>query len=619
MNTSEILATLTQQSVQIWVENDTLNIRSPKGILTPDIQAEIVAHKPEIMAFLRQSNVTISSHPPSPNHELSLQTIGRLIGEVGDQLNSECKQPIIDPKLMAQRLAVTFRPVPNKYKNEEILTFREELKQKLLSYGVKILPWEQATTEFRYEINIPFLNWKKGIKTRVVKSSINAVIDVDRVPSIVTQFNQFIAERLYQIYSFFIGKNQKVSVARIGQLIGWAEDCAVKYIENLTNTQVIVLTELDNEFVNSDSYQQKIKIGLNTLIRTFSEIVIGVSHTNFSILNMNLSDSVFSRNEIDSFVLNSLIPKVYVPILPLPLSKFKIEQFDSRQSSYAQKLVSLGNQLAETNLFPSGTSLSELIKRKSYRDIVNVIVNGRTGVSYGFVAYAEPPHYVGEVEITDRDWEELSPVEGFNRDEVRQNVIGRRYLKTKIGTEYRFKQIPDIWILSARSGSNKTNLSLDDIVRIGLTERLLLQLPLLVDPQVVDIKPSYDVYVMLGIALSTALYAPDLIRNGLPMIHFHGYPNVQWFQENEHYAGVNNPSVPCGTYESGVFNFLSIYNLVQQGKNITLASLIEPDHGTNIIANDMEYLIERVKTGCQKGEIELGGKHFASLKAKITS
>ncbi|BAZ23488.1 hypothetical protein NIES4073_43770 [Kalymmatonema gypsitolerans NIES-4073] len=617
MNTSEILATLRQQSVQIWVENDKLKIRSPKGILTPDLQAEIAAHKPEIMAFLRQGNVAISSHPISRDNDLSLQTIGRLIGEIGDKLNLECKQPIIDPRLMAQSLTVTFRPVPNRYKNEEILRFREELELKLHSYGVKVLPWEKAITEFHYKINIPFLNWKKTIKNRVVKSGVNAVIDVDRPPSLISRFKKNLAEKLYQIYSRFIVKEQKISVTRIAQLIGWAEDCAAKYIEDPTNTQVIVLTELDKEFVNSETpYQQKIKIGLNTLIRTFSEIVIGVSHSHFSILNMNLSDSVFSIDEIDSFVLNSLIPKVYVPILPLPLSKFQIEQFDSQQSSYAQKLVSLGNKLAETNLFPSGSKLSEVIKRKSYRDIVNVIVNGRTGVSYGFVAYAEPPHYVGEIEITEREWKNLYPVEGFSIDEVRKNSIGRRYLKTKIGTEYKFKQIPDIWILSARSGSNKTNLSLEsDIVRIGLTDRLLLQLPQGVDSQVVDIKPSYDVYVMLGIAMSAALYAPNLMRNGLPMIHFHGYPTAEWFQVNEHYAGVNNPSVPCGTYESGVFNFLSIYNLVQQGGNITLASLIEPDHGTNIIAYDLEYLVERVKTGCEKGEIELGGKHFASLKA----
>jgi hypothetical protein len=41
MNASEILAKLTQQGVQFWVENNKLNIRSPKGVITSTIQVEI--------------------------------------------------------------------------------------------------------------------------------------------------------------------------------------------------------------------------------------------------------------------------------------------------------------------------------------------------------------------------------------------------------------------------------------------------------------------------------------------------------------------------------------------------------------------------------------------------
>ncbi|MBU7586762.1 MAG: non-ribosomal peptide synthase [Nostoc sp. TH1S01] len=625
MNTSEILETLTQKGVKIWIENEKLNIRSPKGVLTPDIQAELTAHKLEILEFLRdtsqqehatRNNIYSTSAIPLPQG-LILQTIGRLIGGASEQLSLECQEPVIDPRLMAQRLSITFRPLPKKYKNVEIIKFRAKLEQKLQEYGVKVIPWQQATREFRYEINIPFTNIKKSIKTRVVKTGINAVIDVDRPASIRSLAETFAAEKLYQLYSHFILKGRKISVTRIGSLIGWAEDCAAKFIEDPTNTQVIVLSNIDKEFVSFQTpYQEKIKMGLNTLVRTFSEIVIGVSQSEFSILNMNLSDSVFSMDEFDKFVLKSLIPKVYVPILPLPLSKFKLGSYNPQSSIYAQKLVSLSTQLADTNLFPPGSKLSEVIKRQSHRDIVNVIVNGRTGVSYGFVAYAEPPQYIGAIEIPEHEWESLTAVNGFSSDEVRQNTIGRRYLKTKVGVEYKFKQIPDIWVCSARSGSNKTNLQLEnDILRIGLTDRLLLDLPQGVDPKLADIKPSYDVYVMLAIALSTSLYAPNLITNGMPMIHFHGYPAVEWLQEQEYFMGVNNPSVPCGTYESGVFNFLSIYNLVNQyGTDINLACLIEPDHGTNIIAPDLEYLLSRLKTGCEQSAIELGGKHFYSLE-----
>jgi len=142
-----------------------------------------------------------------------------------------------------------------------------------------------------------------------------------------------------------------------------------------------------------------------------------------------------------------------------------------------------------------------------------------------------------------------------------------------------------------------------------------LQLPLGSDAKKSDIKPSYDIYVMLAISLAAALYTPELIANGAPIVHFHGYPDVDWFQENEYCVGVDNPSVPCGTYESGVFNFLGIANLGNQiTNNVNLISLVEPDHGTNFIAGDLEYLVTRLKAGCVTGQIQLGGKNFPSLK-----
>lgn len=619
MSASELLANLTQQGVQLWVDNDKLGIRSPKGVVTPELRAELATHKAEILTFLREQAIATSAPSNPCNQGLSLSTIGRLMGGFGEQLTVEYKPPIIDPRAMAQKLTVTFRPLPSGYTNKIVLKFREELELKLREYGVTIEPWHQATRDFSYQVKFPLIRWKQTIKTRVVKAEVDAVIDVERPPSLRTKVKNFVAERLYQIYTRFFRKEQKISIARIAKLIGWAEEHAAKYVENPTTTQVIILTELDQEFVNPQlPYQQKIGIGINTLIRTFSEIVIGVSKAKISILNMNLSDSLFAKSELDKFVFKSLIPKIFVPIAPLLMGRFEIGEYNPQTSIYAAKLVQLGKELESTGLFPPGFKLSKVIKRKSHRDIVDVIVNGRTGVSYGFVAYVEAPQYIGELEIAKNNWDNLFPVQGFSHDEVRQNEIGRWYVKTKIGTDYKYKQIPDLWIVSSRSGSNKTDLNLEtDVLRVGLKNKLILQLPLGIDPASADIKPSYDIYVMLAIALSAALYVPELISNGMPIVHFHGYPSLEWFGSNEYYTGVQNPSVPCGTYESGVFNFLGIDRLANQlNGNIALASLIEPDHGTNIIAPDLAYLIERLKTGYKQGQIELGGKHFASLQGE---
>jgi hypothetical protein len=620
MTASEILAKLTQQGVQFWVENNKLNIRSPKGVITSTIKAEIATYKGDILALLQEMNLVTKSASEPLSQGISLPTIGRLIGGFAGESPVGYQPPIINPKLMAQNLNVTFRPLPDGYHNQIIMKFRQELALKLKSFGVNVLSWQEATTDIFYDIKIPILNLNCSFKIKGVRAEIDAVIDVERPNSWLRKLGIFIAETFYKLSYPWLLNQQKMSVVQIAKLSSWAEDHAAKYVEDPTNTQVIILSDINYDFINPlTKYQEKIRIGINTLIKTFSEIVIGISPEQISILNMNLSDSTFFKSEMDAFVSNSLIPKVFVPITPLLMSRFKIAQYNPYMSKYTPKLVKLGQELASTGLFPPGFKLAELIKRKSHRDIVNVIVNGRTGVSYGFVAYAEPPYYVGKPEISTYEWDKLLPVAGFSSNEIRKNDESRRYIKIIINGEYVFKQIPDIWLVSSRSGSNKTDLNLEeDIIRIGLKDDLHLQLPVGSLSRKSDFKPSYDIYVMLAISLAAALYTPELIKNGAPIVHFHGYPAFDWFKENEYCVGVNNPSVPCGTYESGVFNFLGLSNLAsQQTKNIKLVSLIEPDHGTNFIAHDMDYLVDRLKHGCVAEQIELGGQHFASLKANL--
>jgi desulfoferrodoxin (superoxide reductase-like protein) len=620
MNTSEFLAKLTENGVQFWLDNNKLNLRAPKGVITLEIQAEIANRKPEILAFLQEINIDNKSTTTPLSQGLSLQTIGKLIGGFVGESPVGYQPPIIDFKVMAQKLNVTFRPLPPGYKNENLINFREELTVQLKNFGVKVVSWEEATTDFKYEIKIPIINWNQALKMTGVKAEIDAIFDVERPNSFIRNIGVFIAENLYKIYASWWLKNGQLSVITIAKLSSWAEDHVAKYVENPTNTQVIILTDLDEKFVNPLlPYQEKIGLGINILVKTFSEIVIGASADRISILNMNLSDSIFPKSEIKTFVSKSLIPKIFVPIAPLLLNRFEIGEYIPQTSDYAAKLVKLGQELASTGLFPPGFKLAEVIKRKSHRDIVDVIVNGRTGVSYGFVAYAEPPRYIGAIEITANEWGNLLDIEGFSSNEIRQNQQGRRYIKTLISGEYVFKQIPDIWLVSSRSGSNKTDLNLEtDVIRIGLSNKLHLQLPPESQSSKTDIKPSYDIYVMLAISLAAALYTPELIKEGMPMVHFHGYPAFDWFQDNEYCVGVHNPSVPCGTYESGVLNFLGIASLANKKlENLQLISLVEPDHGTNFVAHNLEYLVARLQAGCIAEKVELGGKHFASLKANV--
>lgn len=618
MKTVDFVEQLKHRGIHLQINAGKLRIQSPKGSITPELYAELNLRKTEILAFLQTLNDIEYSNAtdPSINGKFCPQVIGRLISGSYGEHHRRYKSPNIDPYLMAKQLKVTFRPLPKKYFNKIIIEFREQLYQKLKSYGVQIIPWEKATCPMTYPLLLPF-GLQKSITVDTVKSDISAVIDIEHPPSVRSKLKLFIADQLYQTFSVTTDQKHKLSASKIVQFVSWA-DKNIRNLENPTNTQEVVLTDYDSKFAHMDiPYVQKIPIGINLLLRTFSEIVIGVSDSRLSVLNLNLSDTLYLRKDLDTFVLNSLIPKIYVPILPLPISRFKVSKFDPSISEASQNLIRLGYRMKTTKLLPAGFKVSEVVRHQFQKDILDWIVKGRTGVSYGFIAYVEPPVYVGAPIISLDEWDTLLSIQSFSPQVLRQNSIGRRYIKLLVNSQFCYKQIPDIWVCSSRSGAPKTQLNIEqDVVRIGLTNALELQLPSGVDPIAKDVKPSYDLYVMLALGLGSNLYLPDLVNQGSAMVHFHGYPAAKWFQSDEYFAGANHPSVPCGTYESGIFNFLGIQTIAEcSTKNIRIATLVEPDHGCNMIARDMDYLLERLTLGVKQGQIELGGKHMPSLKA----
>jgi hypothetical protein len=537
--------------------------------------------------------------------DLDLETIITLTGMPNQK---EIVNPK-NPKEMAKRVKVTFRPLPKGYNNESVIQFRKKLEEKLKYYGVQVIPWEEATEIASDSFILRILRIRK------VKHSIHAVIDVERDPSFVRKIMSSLAEKIYHYL-----RSPDMSVMEILKTSGWADDFAAKYVQDPYNTQIITITALNQEFVDENTpYDRKIAIGLQNLIRTMSEIVIGVSEDKFSIINMNLSDSIFSSEQLDDFILNSLIPKMYAPIKPPVLKRFEKGEYDPTESPYALQLASLGKQLKNTDLFPLGSRFSEKISRLSHRDVVEKILEGRTGVSYGFIAIVEAPKYEGPKEITKNEWESLSEINGLNRELVRQNDNGRWYVRTVIRGKEVYQQVPDIWVVTSRSGCDKTNLDPNsDVIRIGLVKgKLYLQTPQGVDLQRRDIRPSFDTYVILAQAFSAALYAPELIKEGMPIVHFHGYPDPEWFRQSEYHVGARNPSMPCGTIEAALLNYSSIYKLANKnGIEMNLLCLVESDHGVNILGPNREYLVERLIEGAEQGRILLGGKYLPYLKEK---
>ena len=541
--------------------------------------------------------------------DLDLQTIAALSGmpKVKNLVNPK------NPAEMSERVVVTFKPIPKNYPDAEISAYRERLRNSLLGNGVNVISWEDATTEDgSYGI------FSRLMGLRSVRRKVNAVIDVKKRLSPFRWLLSKVAENIYRIV-----RKDSLSVSSILKISGWADDFTVGYLQDPYNTQVITIMSLDPEFENEDTtYERKISLGLKNLINNMSEIVIGVSDRKFAIINMNLSDSIYTHDQLDDFVLRSLIPKIYAPIKPPVLTRFSVSEYDPKEFEYARKLSALGADLKSTDLFPAGSKFIDAIKRLSHRDVANKILDGRTGVSYGFIALAEPPGYDGDKYIDESAWNSLQEIPGYNPDEVRAASNDRWYVRTLPGDETVYQQVPDIWIVTSRSGCDKTNLNPDsDIVRIGLVKgKLHLEIPRGVDLGRKDIRPSFDTYVILTQALSSALYAPSLIEKEMSILHFHGYPDPSWFGASEHHAGARNPSLPCGTVEAALLNYSAVYETAaRNGSDIKLLCLVESDHGVNVLGPDREYLVRRLLAGSSEGHILLGGKYLPMLKRQAVA
>ncbi|MGH7885808.1 MAG: hypothetical protein ACRENO_08955, partial [Thermodesulfobacteriota bacterium] len=233
--------------------------------------------------------------------DLDIETI---IALAGMPLNKDIINPK-NPAEMAERVRVTFKPVPHNYFDFEVKKYRGMLKDSLIENGVKVVDWKEATTE-----GDTYGFFSRLFRIRKVRRNIHAVVAVRKEPSIVRRFFMKMAEDIYSLV-----RNDERSVSEILKISGWADNFTIGNLQDPYNTQVITLMTLDPEFEDEKTtYDKKISIGLKNLINSMSEIVIGVSYKNFAIINMNLSDSIYKHSELNSFVRNSLVPKIYAPI-----------------------------------------------------------------------------------------------------------------------------------------------------------------------------------------------------------------------------------------------------------------------------------------------------------------
>lgn len=382
-----------------------------------------------------------------------------------------------------------------------------------------------------------------------------------------------------------------------------------------------------------------------------THIVIAVNREKWLLYNFNGSHPVFPFDDnFQSNVLYALIPKIAAPVKAPKISEFVVRRgsFDPDDRLYknlVDDMVNSGALLEKTGLYPQGKLVDDLpFRNEFYRWIGKIHLDGRSGMSYGFLARQMPvklPKLIPVDEARARYKEALHSIiyqgrkshsreirlqESWERgvgngNPEKQWVLGRTrndelvvmyisdeegffvhdskvfiYIQLPAGKFY--LQIPDVWVLIQRSGTNKTNIRPEvDIVKIGLVDGvMILETPKGLKNKE-DYRPSFDTRVILAHAVGNAIVGAVLLymnpghpfpgilqKNGLALSHWHGYSNRSLVPEGWHVYGAENPHVSCSTPHAAIYALKGKFSALEQCLKNNADYLgdihIEPHHGS---------------------------------------
>jgi hypothetical protein len=243
------------------------------------------------------------------------------------------------------------------------------------------------------------------------------------------------------------------------------------------------------------------------------------------------------------------------------------------------------------------TSLDSLeFRNRYYQKIAAAYLDHRSGMSYGFLARQLPA-----------DIAPAAPLAGNGLPEDAPG--GHSVVVTIAGRSYRV-DVPDVWVLTTRSGCDKSNVDVDrDIVLMGLVKgNVVFETPEGTDMRV-DCRPSYDTLTILAHAAGNAIVACLLARiqpgapfaammreGGAALAHWHGLINRDILPPGYFLHGSANPPVSCSTFQSAVYALTgklgALEQSLQDGVPFRGDVHVEPFHGTNITGESLVSLAE---------------------------
>ena len=426
---------------------------------------------------------------------------------------------------MIRSLQVTFFPYNSC--NERVTVFTDALKETFAELGVRVLPFETLLKRGR-RLRIP-----KGVVMVAAGESVNGRLPID-------------------------------------------------YASSLYENPILGIFDSPCPVGHSHTSQERLDGLMSVFAWHMVHNAIFLDGNIWALGTSNGAIASFSFSEsFTQAVRGTLIPRIAAGIIPprdhqLVVRTRKFDPSSPETEAVVNEFTEAGKQWAQRGGMLAHTPVSSLSFRSNrYRRLGSLYLDGRTGISFGFLAWQLPI---------------------------------RDCSKSHQEAEFRFALpfgsadliLPDIQVIGIRSGCDKTRLDPEtDLVRLTLSNgRIIFDLP----PgakRLPDCRPSYDTLTILSHALGNALIAQlnqhfgcagpleEKVRStGTGITHWHGYPAHEVCPQGFRIHGEDRPPVACSTPQSALFGILgkleSYVNVREAGTELAGDLHIEPLHGTNL-------------------------------------
>lgn len=378
---------------------------------------------------------------------------------------------------------------------------------------------------------------------------------------------------------------------------------AIDYVSGLYQNPIIGINDGVPPIPDNATLQETLDSIVGVLAWNLVHVPLFVEDDRWTICTMNgavVECGTWEDPEKD--VLNALVPKLAAQVVPPKKEEivYREKVMDAVERGYGDFIddfMSSAKIWKANGLMLAHTSVEDLeYRNRYYKRIVSRFLDNRTGMSYGFLVKQLPVDAKPAVErskakpvLRDYDWTNNNLIESNGNTYTCIELLGDEWIV----------EIPDVWVLSTRSGCNKTNLNPEkDIVRLGLRKgEIIIETPIKIGAS--ECKPSYDTFAILAhgvgnIIIASILLAHDrnalfpavLAKNGLSISHWHGYPDNFYPLSGYQLHGRENPPVSCSTPQSAAYALSGKMRAIE--KNWSSSSEykgdihVEPHHGTNI-------------------------------------